>query len=594
MTTVPTVAAPHQSDSSRVRLAWKDAAALLLIALAFTLLAGRLWFLSDDAFISFRYARNWAAGNGLRYNLGEQPPVEGYSNFLWVAVCAGIELLGLDPVRVAPLVSLGCGLALLAALYLALLRRLGFPREVAFLATLVLGLFPPFATWATGGMETMPFALTLFLTFDALVLAERTSVLGCALPALAMSLLRTEGILWAGCLGAVALVARPIHRDRVRSLAAAAAVLSAGFGAYFVGRYFYYHLLFPTPVYLKVGFGTDVLLRGYRYVVMFVLNFLTPLAILPCAVVALWKGPLRTALATVAMAVAVPAYAIVVGGDWMIMGRFLVPGLSFQALLGGWLLAALWDAGARFRRYAAAGLAVAAIAVGLLPAWNLQIVPESVRVRYRYMYSHPGFRSEYEEWVAQKEGVAYSKELGLAFKSCARPGDSLVTGAIGAIGYYSDLYIYDRFGLVSREVVEWARQGGAGGRLRSPGHDIKVSRDRFLDEHPTFLLFDAIESPTMRSRVLEQAKAWRELGSLWRTYAPDFVPLDGKPVSETGRVLIFFRAIEDDPGVDVDGLPRTARRRLRADRADEVWGAFYERAALLPEGPRPKDASARR
>ena len=41
----------------------------------------------DDAFISFRYARNLVEGAGLVWNPGE-PPVEGYSNFLWVLLLA--------------------------------------------------------------------------------------------------------------------------------------------------------------------------------------------------------------------------------------------------------------------------------------------------------------------------------------------------------------------------------------------------------------------------------------------------------------------------------------------------------------------------
>lgn len=38
-------------------------------------------WICDDAFISFRYARNFSNGHGLVYNIGEY--VEGYTNFLW-------------------------------------------------------------------------------------------------------------------------------------------------------------------------------------------------------------------------------------------------------------------------------------------------------------------------------------------------------------------------------------------------------------------------------------------------------------------------------------------------------------------------------
>ena len=68
---------------------------LLVLTLCAVQIA-RFWFLCDDAYISFRYARNWAMGFGLRYNLGDHVPVEGYSNFLWVAWAAVFEWMQLD------------------------------------------------------------------------------------------------------------------------------------------------------------------------------------------------------------------------------------------------------------------------------------------------------------------------------------------------------------------------------------------------------------------------------------------------------------------------------------------------------------------
>jgi hypothetical protein len=51
-------------------------------------------YTSDDAYISFRYARNLGDGLGLVWNPGEH--VEGYSNFLWVMILAGAYRLGAD------------------------------------------------------------------------------------------------------------------------------------------------------------------------------------------------------------------------------------------------------------------------------------------------------------------------------------------------------------------------------------------------------------------------------------------------------------------------------------------------------------------
>ncbi|HEU4929482.1 MAG TPA: hypothetical protein VFU38_06595, partial [Candidatus Krumholzibacteria bacterium] len=50
----------------------------------------RRW-MTDDAFISFRYAENLVSGNGLVFNIGER--VEGMSNFLWTLwIGAGMGL----------------------------------------------------------------------------------------------------------------------------------------------------------------------------------------------------------------------------------------------------------------------------------------------------------------------------------------------------------------------------------------------------------------------------------------------------------------------------------------------------------------------
>ncbi len=67
----------------------------LIAAVPFVLLVLRFDWLCDDAFISFRFARNLAAGLGLLYNPG-LAPVEGYSNLLWVLWLALFEVAGID------------------------------------------------------------------------------------------------------------------------------------------------------------------------------------------------------------------------------------------------------------------------------------------------------------------------------------------------------------------------------------------------------------------------------------------------------------------------------------------------------------------
>ena len=151
-------------------------AACIAILAGWAALAYRFWFVCDDAWISFRFARNWAAGHGVRYNLGDQVPVEGYSNFLWVAIAAAFEALQASPSFWMPLVSGGCSFILLGATYWALRHDLGVNRQASLLACAALGWSPVFAVWTSGGLETMAATLCMFVCFESWVLTPERDI----------------------------------------------------------------------------------------------------------------------------------------------------------------------------------------------------------------------------------------------------------------------------------------------------------------------------------------------------------------------------------------------------------------------------------
>ena len=73
------------------------------------------YFLTDDAFISFRYAANAIEGRGLVWNPAPFLPVEGYTNFSWVVLLTAVwALTGIEPPDAANPLALACGLATLA------------------------------------------------------------------------------------------------------------------------------------------------------------------------------------------------------------------------------------------------------------------------------------------------------------------------------------------------------------------------------------------------------------------------------------------------------------------------------------------------
>src|SRR5262245_20569957 len=100
---------PPDVPPAAPRFAARERLALLLVWLPYLALVRRFWFLPDDAYISFRYARNWGGGLGLRFNPGDVVPSEGYSNFLFVALGALLERVGLDQQLWMPLVCACAG-----------------------------------------------------------------------------------------------------------------------------------------------------------------------------------------------------------------------------------------------------------------------------------------------------------------------------------------------------------------------------------------------------------------------------------------------------------------------------------------------------
>ena len=125
---------------------------IALVAVGWAL---HLGWIADDAFISFRYSRNWVNGAGLVFNPGER--VEGYTNFLWVVLLSPFEAIGLPlgPVSVALtsicLVSTLLVTATLAGRLWNRAQRTPASQHHLPIASALLGLNYVFASFGTSG-----------------------------------------------------------------------------------------------------------------------------------------------------------------------------------------------------------------------------------------------------------------------------------------------------------------------------------------------------------------------------------------------------------------------------------------------------------
>ena len=172
----------------------KSAHLFLGLILPATVACFTMWRLSaytvDDAYISYRYARNFARGLGLVYNAGEH--IEGYTNFLWTIVLGGGIRLGLDPDLLAKVLGAGFTLGTFGMVYL-LSERLRPLTVAPCAATWLLATTVPSLGYAVFGLETAMFTF-LLLAGTWLMLREEQ---------------RDAPIPWSGLVFAAAGLTRP-------------------------------------------------------------------------------------------------------------------------------------------------------------------------------------------------------------------------------------------------------------------------------------------------------------------------------------------------------------------------------------------------
>ncbi|KTD48311.1 hypothetical protein [Legionella quateirensis] len=136
----------------RSSLRWYDAIFVLVFFYLLVLQVQAIWpFTIDDMYISLRYARNWASGDGLLWNL-DSPPVEGYSNFSFVALGALSLVFNGNPI--VTLKTAGFIGLVVTCCFLFLISRFWFTKRESLIPCIILLLYKGQIIWAVSGFET--------------------------------------------------------------------------------------------------------------------------------------------------------------------------------------------------------------------------------------------------------------------------------------------------------------------------------------------------------------------------------------------------------------------------------------------------------
>jgi len=446
---------------------------VVLAALALVAHAALYDFISDDAFITLRYARNWIDGQGIVFNAGEY--VEGYTSFLWLVALSGQGALGLDLLTAARAEGLACGLALVVLTGHWARRWHNGRRPMSLLAPLLVATNSSVAAYSLAGLETMLFSLLVLATLYA---AWREEEVASSFPwsagfGLLAALARPEGL-------AVVLVigffkARRMVQSRrdgsFRALAGWGAVIALGLGAHELWRLAYYGAPLPNTFYAKSGGGLAQAGRGLLYTYHFLLDH-GSLFTIALAAAAWMDKPQRRAVRLLTAAVLALTLAVVLeGGDGLPMYRFFVPILAPLALLLQGGLAAstgVLSAGATGMRPSTASLVSGLAALGL-------VAVNADRPRLGAYYESYQYQQEVEvpAWTA----------VGQWLNAHAPPGSSFAAVPIGAVAYYSGLRAIDMLGLtdahIARRTMPEMGRGWAG-HEKHDGPYVLGRRSTFL------------------------------------------------------------------------------------------------------------------
>jgi len=581
--------------------AWLVLGCAVVVALWFAI--DRMW-VGDDAFITFRYAENFAQGHGLVFNPGER--VEGYTNFLWTVLVAAAIWLHIPAPEAAVVLNLVFMTGTLLVAF-AIIRRVdplpsGVGRSVP-LTPLLLAMSYPFISFGTSGLETSMAAF--FVVCGLWAWIARPDARGAFISGLCFilaTLSRPDQALFYISMGATMIVAvlngsRSQRIAGLKHLAAFALPFILLYLPYFVWRYAYYGYPFPNTYYAKMA-DQSYFSHGFLYLKTFLLAegywLLAPFF----AVLLFVKHKERhLAQLTFFCGLSITLttlYIVKVGGDFM-HGRFfisLIPLFLICLELNAkqWLVNTFFTGEKNTAGFRASKLRAFSLVVFILGISVICLHPRASELKQFVGYSYIGDEptwypvTQFYPMVIDNANVQRGKVLGMAFKDFEkRP--LYATLSVGMEGYYSKLPILDGYGLTDEHIAHQPFKGTRG----RPGHERRMDAEYYGKRNPDLFLpkFMPVpfkeyielqvlvinDVPVYMSRyqpeMLEQLKANPRLKLQYIPF-PEFFDhyltkrLPQLEVSQIDRDISFFKAYYFDHNPNPELLAKlTAARNAR-------------------------------
>lgn len=403
----------------------------------------------DDAYISYRYARNFVENNGLVFNVGER--VEGYTTFLWVMLIGLIGKTGFDIPTIGKVMSMLFGLATVIVTYFIGLSLGKRYYTAALLCALFLAIRIDYGVHYQSGMETSLHAFILSLAYLIYLRNGKNLLIPLGILAGLLQLVHPEGIIFAVAFIITELLDTQGDKFKVRLKSIGLFIVPVGLIviSHLIWRYFYYGDLLPNTYYAKSP-GLDLIkyIRGAWYLAKFFIfggGFLYYLPGLYFLYAYIRNKQVRMLTIIISLYLLFNVYA---SGDWSPYSRFMMPVLPLVLVCVVYGLLKLASA-LKASKLALAFVVMAFLVTSYQNGLVLKVEPTVFIAKHR---------KQRGKWKILCEEFRKIK--------AQYPDLTIASNPIGMVGYYSEARIIDMLGLTDRHIAHGGEE-----IMGAPGHE---------------------------------------------------------------------------------------------------------------------------
>ncbi|MBN1299870.1 MAG: tetratricopeptide repeat protein [Melioribacteraceae bacterium] len=485
----------------------KKALIILVIAalcLAFVQMCLNIKFIQDDAFTSFRYAKNLIEGKGLVFNSGEY--VEGYTNFLWVMIISLLSLFNIDIITASQLLSVLLSVLILPVVYFISKQfriksgSVFFDELVNIVPIILLCFTGGFQYWSVSAMETSLFSLLILTSVFSYLkkIKNNSNSITYVLLLLVASFTRPEGL-------AVFMLIF-IHRagsylfnNKERNFffrlsGLITSNLKNEFFLYFIPltlyilfRLFYYGYLFPNTYYAKTSYEPYYFIRGLEYLWKSISSyFLFGLMLLLPFVLLTSRSQRKLVMPVLYLSFTYLALVAFIGGDVLPFHRFVLPVLPLVYILFLKSFYYLFIKSFGVPCKLSGKLTIGFLLI-LVTAYSVQSyyteLPE-INNRREYEIGLVAKMKFYAEWVNERMAGS-DRELTVCLST------------IGAFSYYSDANVIDLIGLTDEFIAHNPVEvRGIAENVSVLWTERRYNVDYVLSREPDYFIFPAGAKPS--------------------------------------------------------------------------------------------------